>query len=211
MKTEAEPEADRLNFLAEPIGVSLAGFEEFDFEHTASWSHVELYAAAVGKDIDMNFLKAVLVISYYYPELHDALVEELRTSDALDGLVGTVEFVECVFKLWNEKSYYGVWREILDQLGRFNIWRTAEWEWTNDGKTARKYEMLAALDNKFPYLLVKFYAAHAKEIHAHDEMFMLWLRRRVEVRSAKDPMSARVLKAMDKDISRMNRTAMFMS
>ena len=82
---------------------------------------------------------------------------------------------------------------------------------TKSTKIKRKYEILSILNAKFPYLLVKFYAKHAKDIHEYDEQFMLWLRRRVAVKAASDKTMARVLQAMNNDISKMNRTAMFMS
>ena len=65
-------------FLSEPIGVELlSGFEKFDLGSVASWSHVELYAAAFGWEIDLPFLKVVLVLSYYFPGVYDATTEEI--------------------------------------------------------------------------------------------------------------------------------------
>ena len=203
---------DNRNFLAKPVCISLAVFKNFNFDAVVSWSHIELYATAMGLEININFVKAIVVLSYFYPTLHDALVEELKTSDRIDEFAGTEEFVECVFKIWNDVSYYGVWQEIFAQIEAYGLdTQAGYWYWTKSTKMKRKYEILSVLNAKFPYLLVKFYAKHVKDIHEYDEQFMLWLRRRVAVKAASDKTMARVLQAMNNDISKMNRTAMFMS
>ena len=203
---------DNRNFLVEPVGVSLAVFRNFDFDATASWSHIELYATAASLEIDVSFVKAIVVLSYFYPTLHDALVEELKTSDRIDEFADTEEFVDCVFKIWNDAPYYGVWQEIFAQIEAYGLdTQAGYWYWTKSIKMKRKYEILSVLDAKFPYLLVKFYAKRAKDIHEHDERFMLWLRHRVAVKAASDKTMAGVLQAMNNDISKMNRMAMFMS
>jgi hypothetical protein len=203
---------DDVNFLAKPAGISLASFKDFDFDNAASWSHIELYAAAVGLEIDINFMKAIVALSYFHPALHDALVEELKTSDRIDEFAGTVEFVECVFKVWNDVSYYGVWQEISAQVAAYGLGvDSSDTDWNKAAKMKRKYDILSVLDAKFQYLLVKFYSKHAKDIHAHDQRFMLWLRRRVAIKADSDQVMAKVLLAMNNDIFKMNRTAMFMS
>lgn len=199
-------------FLSEPIGVELlSGFEKFDLENTASWSHVELYAAALGWEINLPFLKAVLVLSYYFPGVYAALLDGLR-SGRLDAIAGTDEFAGCVFKVWSEKRRWGVWHEIWDaapwlakiDVSRFNM-DTAV-------KAARKYRLLRALDERFPMLLVRFYAARQFELHGDDYRFELWLRKRVAARAMipGGPWKS-VLAAMERDFWKMNRTAMFMS
>lgn len=75
----------------------------------------------------------------------------------------------------------------------------------------RKYELLSAIDTKFPYLLVKFYAANAKNLRRDDMAFVAWLTRRLESRAFGDKKLAPVLSALRAEAKAMDRTAMYMS
>ena len=142
---------DNRNFLAKPACISLAVFKNFNFDVVVSWPHIELYATAMGLEININFVKAIVVLSYFYPTLHDALVEELKMSDRIDEFAGTEEFVECVFKIWNDVSYYGVWQEIFAQIEAYGLdTQAGYWYWTKSTKMKRKYEILSVLNAKFP-------------------------------------------------------------
>jgi hypothetical protein len=75
----------------------------------------------------------------------------------------------------------------------------------------RKYELLSAIDAKFPYLLVKFYAANAKDLRRDDMTFVTWLTRRLESRASSDRRLAPVLSALRAEAKALDRTAMYTS
>lgn len=203
-------------FIDSDIGVTLAPFVNFGFGSVASWSEVELYAAAGGIETDLNFYKVMIAMSYYFAGLYDAFLTELRSpSGFADGNANSVDLVDCVFRVWDASGRsFPEWRRSVEEwlyrswTGGTDQW---EWNWNRDARIRKKYEILDALDAKFPYLMTKFYAARSSELHTADAPFVSWFHRKLEHRAEMDPRLAPVLVAVNKEMSAMRRRAMFMS
>jgi len=214
------PDTVQKSFFDEPLELTLAPFVEFGFSSVLSWAEVELYASACGVEVDGNFLNVMCTAAWWFDNLYRALLAELSSADSLLAKpANSVSFVECVFKVWTyprrgaqpqDEFYRWIQQKEGAMLMRSGTSAMLMYGGQGGMESMKKYGLLSALGEKFPYLLVKFYALHAKDLRRDDMKFVSWLRARLEQRVGSDPRLAPVLAAMDAEAKEMDRTAMYM-
>lgn len=204
------------SFFDEPVSLTLAPFREFGFASVSSWSEVELYATAAGVEVDANFLNVMCAASYCFDNLYKALLAELSSpSGFLDSAANSVGFAECLFKVWtvrtaSVRAYSSLPQAEVESWLFENGIGVQNWHMSESASERKKYALLAALDAKFPYLLVKFYALHSRDLRTRDMRFVTWLTKRLEARAVRDSRLEAVLKVMRDDAQAADRTAMYM-
>lgn len=209
------------SFFERPLRLTLEPFRGFGFAGVSSWAQIELYAAVSGVAVDVDFLNAICAVSYFYENVYDALLSEIGAEESLVASVANdTRFVECVFKTYMPRlpgrrypdmpqSEVAGWlnSECAGHVGTTTPLYARPSPYEEAGR--RKYELLSAVDRKFPYLLVKFYAANAKDLRHDDMCFVTWLTKRLEGRAASDLRLRPVLSALRAEARSMDRTAMY--
>ena len=200
-------------FYEEETELVLDAFRTFDFRKTASWSEIELWATVNSVEIDFKFVCTFLAGTRIFDSLFESFVSCLKENRFLDGFANTVEFAECLFRVYEEKKFdmpppvkaFEKWASETD-MPCLDISHFPEW----NSCRKKKYVFLDLLDAKFPYLLAKFYERRKRDLHRFDAEFVRWLSARYKAKAAAGGTLKAVSDALEAEMAAQRKTEMFM-
>lgn len=196
-----------------------------DLWNVSSWEQIELWATANRGGVDALLLEPVVAATALWKCVYDALVEGIRTTRFLDDSAYTAWFIDKVFKAYGDQGWWNAPATLAVTMpeGRapsgldLMMWLDSHKEgvpWPDVPSSdyqRQKYGLLAAVDDRFPMALVKFYGAEARRLHAEDMPFVSWLGTRLAEKAAANRTYRPVLRAFEEERMRRQSSAMFVN
>ena len=195
--------------LATPEAV--AAFDVRELLGAGSWSCFELVRAAKGRPVTAEDMDVVALAAFYSGEIRRMMEDGITGGLSTDGM-NRIGFVDTIVASWMDRSCRGTAH-----------W--AEWHWNiskgfdrqafkdmgltfNYADGTSKIKILRDISTRFPYLLVKYYATKAADLHRSFGFETLTITKLIEASSV---LSEDVKRAVRITCDEMNSRSAFMA
>lgn len=164
-----------------------------DLDCPTSWAEYEFKAAVFGMQVGRDFCRWALALTKLRSHMTPIVAEGILSSTAWDCFKSDIGLVADICELFDpRKKLYaldmpsGNIRRMTDELSTAATCVYIDSPF-DDGTylpyQKRKYTLLDAVERRFPFLPVKYYAANARTVHMSDEQLAVWIKQRLSERA----------------------------
>lgn len=204
------------NFFDEDIAIEEKLFDNFKLDNIASWSHIELWCAIQNVEVDYTFFKGILCGAGIISKLYDVVLDAVENTEFLDKFIDNPETIEIIEKLFVDsyvsRTYKAkeFWIDIAykqDYQGDYMSY----WNSGTIADTNKKYKLLNAIFKKNQFSVVKFYDKCKMALHHSDIDFERWLLSSFKKSVNKSPLHLKVFKALEAEVKKQTKLAMYLN